>query len=306
MLENELWETLYFENRKGEKQYVISNLGRIASHSPDFSSMRLLSLSSSNGKPPRVKIAFKDGVKGFYVHKLVANHFLDKPKEATQLIHLDGNVLNNASANLKWVNDNEAMRRKKNVSHHLSFFYNEKYKLMDIQTAKRKYAITNYGRLISFAETIEDGYIINASSHADGYRIWRYKTDGKYFHHLIHRLVAAYFLPKPSPLHDFVIHLDHSKTNNYVSNLKWVTKEEQTRFGLESEASKASREHLRNRSQKTGKGHKLTEGRVRMIKRILNNPARKTRYKILAKRFGISEMQLYRIKSGENWGWVEI
>jgi hypothetical protein len=28
--------------------------------------------------------------------------------------------------------------------------------------------------------------------------------------------------------------------------------------------------------------------------------------KMLAKQFGISEMQLYRIKSGENWGHVKI
>jgi hypothetical protein len=26
--------------------------------------------------------------------------------------------------------------------------------------------------------------------------------------------------------------------------------------------------------------------------------------KMIAKQFGVSEMQLYRIKSGENWGWV--
>ena len=28
--------------------------------------------------------------------------------------------------------------------------------------------------------------------------------------------------------------------------------------------------------------------------------------RIIAKQFGISEMQLYRIKSGENWGHVKI
>jgi DNA-binding Xre family transcriptional regulator len=42
------------------------------------------------------------------------------------------------------------------------------------------------------------------------------------------------------------------------------------------------------------------------IKKILANPNRKTRMKIIARRFGISEMQLYRIKSGKNWGHVTI
>ena len=33
--------------------------------------------------------------------------------------------------------------------------------------------------------------------------------------------------------------------------------------------------------------------------------SRKTRLKIIAKRFGVSEMQLHRIKTGENWGHVK-
>jgi hypothetical protein len=43
-----------------------------------------------------------------------------------------------------------------------------------------------------------------------------------------------------------------------------------------------------------------------MIKRKLSDPKRKTRMKMIAKQFGISEMQLYRIKTGENWGHVTI
>ena len=43
-----------------------------------------------------------------------------------------------------------------------------------------------------------------------------------------------------------------------------------------------------------------------MIKKKIFDPQRKTRMKIIAKRFGISEMQLYRIKSGENWSSVQL
>jgi hypothetical protein len=42
------------------------------------------------------------------------------------------------------------------------------------------------------------------------------------------------------------------------------------------------------------------------LKRKIFDPKRKSRLKIIAKQFGISEMQLYRIKSGENWGHVKI
>jgi len=49
---------------------------------------------------------------------------------------------------------------------------------------------------------------------------------------------------------------------------------------------------------------KLTETKVKLIKRKIFDPNRRTRMKMIAKQFGISEMQLYRIKSGENWGSV--
>ena len=47
-------------------------------------------------------------------------------------------------------------------------------------------------------------------------------------------------------------------------------------------------------------GHKLTGVKVKIIKRKLFDTNRKTRMKMLAKLYGTSEMQLYRIKSGEN------
>jgi len=42
---------------------------------------------------------------------------------------------------------------------------------------------------------------------------------------------------------------------------------------------------------------------VRLIRKKINEG--KTRMKMIAKQFKISEMQLYRIKVGENWGWVK-
>jgi hypothetical protein len=49
----------------------------------------------------------------------------------------------------------------------------------------------------------------------------------------------------------------------------------------------------------------LFEGNtVRRLKKKLLDPNRKTRYKILVMQFGVSEMQLHRIKTGENWGHI--
>jgi predicted DNA binding protein len=51
---------------------------------------------------------------------------------------------------------------------------------------------------------------------------------------------------------------------------------------------------------------KLTYAQAVILKKKLLDPNRKTRIKVLAKQFGVSEMQLYRIKSGENWGDIKV
>jgi hypothetical protein len=50
----------------------------------------------------------------------------------------------------------------------------------------------------------------------------------------------------------------------------------------------------------------LSYAQAVVLKKKLLDPNRKTRIRILAKQFGVSEMQLYRIKSGENWGDIEV
>jgi predicted DNA binding protein len=49
-------------------------------------------------------------------------------------------------------------------------------------------------------------------------------------------------------------------------------------------------------------GLKLTSTQVKSIKDAINNPKRKLTYKQMAEKYGVSEMTLYRIRSGENWG----
>src|SRR5690606_11967669 len=122
------------------------------------------------------------------------------------------------------------------------------------------------------------------------------KVGGKNINYYIHRLVAEQFCRKPSPRHNFVIHLDHKKENNLASNLRWVT------HATQIEHAKKDPAFLAQLTPYQGK--KLNADRVKVIKRKLASG--RTRMKILAKQFGISEMQLYRIKSGENWSHVNI
>jgi DNA-directed RNA polymerase specialized sigma subunit len=81
--------------------------------------------------------------------------------------------------------------------------------------------------------------------------------------------------------------------------LQWATKEEMEKHQQKSPAVIAYRSL--NRKQ----GHKLTDTIVKKIKQMVSDKKRKMTLKEIAAHFEISEMQLYRIKSGENWGHVK-
>jgi predicted transcriptional regulator len=69
----------------------------------------------------------------------------------------------------------------------------------------------------------------------------------------------------------------------------------------QSPASKAGHESAREKNMKRN-GHVLRENDVILLKRRLLS--KKTRVKILAKRFNVSETTIYRIARNENWGHV--
>lgn len=161
----------------------------------------------------------------------------------------------------------------------------------------QRYAISNFGRVVAFWETHDNGYFLRYS-YIKNYPGIQLRKNGSSKGFLVHRLVAEHFCEKPSGSHKFVIHLDHKKENNYYRNLKWATKAEKDVHMVKDPNYKQSKAEF------SGRGQKLTTERVKLIKKKLAEG--KTRMKILSKQFGISEMQLYRIKSGQNWAHVKI
>lgn len=155
-----------------------------------------------------------------------------------------------------------------------------------------RYALTNYGRVISFGEKLEEGRVVN-HGFIRGYPAmsFRLKKD-KRKTFLVHRVMGEHFLRRPTKQHKFIIHLNNKKTDNHYQNLKWVTKEDKDK-------------HMLKYRQETESGnYKLTAARVMLIKKKLLNG--KTRLRIIAKQFGVSDMQIHRIKTGENWGYIKI
>ncbi len=64
---------------------------------------------------------------------------------------------------------------------------------------------------------------INIKEH--GYSYVTISKNNKSKSHLLHRMVAETFIPNPDNK-PFVNHIDGNKQNNCISNLEWVTKQE--------------------------------------------------------------------------------
>jgi NUMOD4 motif len=163
---------------------------------------------------------------------------------------------------------------------------------------RNRYAVSNRGRLASYKMNLpEDGKLLNGSL-TTGYRTLNLHRPGEKGTLYLHREIAKLFLKKPSRNHRYVIHLNHKKQDNNTRNLRWVTAEEMTAHQQKSPGKIAYRKIQAKRTI----GMKLTATQVKQIKKIIGNPKRTITMKKLAARYKISEMTLYRIKSGENWG----
>lgn len=163
---------------------------------------------------------------------------------------------------------------------------------------RKHYALSSHGRVASYSEDIiQDGKLLNGSL-TTGYKTLNLHRPGNNGTLYIHREIAKLFLKKPSPKHKYVVHTNHNKTDNSLKNLKWATLEEMIDHQQKSPAKVAYKKVQANRSV----GLKLTAGQVKTIKTTLGSKSRKLTIKQLADKYGVSEMTMYRIKSGENWG----
>ena len=183
--------------------------------------------------------------------------------------------------------ENKTKRKLKQIE-------NEEWKA--IPKTKKKYHISNIGRLKSYVLNKTDGQIVHGSL-TSGYKRVGIKINNQPKRFLIHQLVAEAFIPKPSRHHTHIIHLDSNKKNNQVNNLAWVTKEE---------LHKRMYQHFVNfRNNHQGKiitNSNLKEKDVKVLKTMINKGV--PQYKI-AQMFCISATQVKRITRGENWGHVK-
>jgi hypothetical protein len=164
----------------------------------------------------------------------------------------------------------------------------------EVPFADFKYEVSSYGRVRSYCQNAE-GKILNPSQ-IGGFKVVSLKSLNKSKHYLVHKLVAEMFVEKESSDQTVVIHLDWNKANNHYSNLQWATK---------AESYKRMHKRLQEERKKKGKVvtySKLKKEEVALIKSMLD---RGVKQKLIAKMFCVSEMQITRIKRGENWKEIE-
>ena len=89
------------------------------------------------------------------------------------------------------------------------------------------YMISSLGRVKSLKFGREK--IMKPRKDKDGYLIVNLHKDGKMETYRVHRLVVNAFIPNPKNLPE-VNHINEIKSDNRVSNLEWITSQNNTRY----------------------------------------------------------------------------
>ena len=96
------------------------------------------------------------------------------------------------------------------------------------QSILENYEVSNLGRI----KNKKTNHIIIPEKEEKGYQRLSIRVNGKKKHYAIHRLVAIAFIPNPlnKPQVD---HIDNDNSNNKVSNLRWCSNEENSKWRWE-------------------------------------------------------------------------
>ena len=103
MMQKEIWRPI-----KGyEGLYEISNLGKIKSNFRQGSTTDFLKISNNGNGYMMVRLCKNGKAKKYYLHRLLAQTFIDNPEDKPQVNHINENRSDNRLENLEWVTQKE-------------------------------------------------------------------------------------------------------------------------------------------------------------------------------------------------------
>lgn len=116
--------------------YKISNLGNIL----NIKTNKLLTVNYERLKKTNVRarpgLSNNGIVKQFYLHRLVAEHFIDNPNNLPEVNHIDGDFYNNKVSNLEWISKIDNMKHA--VNNNLINHWKRTISVIDKNTKEKK------------------------------------------------------------------------------------------------------------------------------------------------------------------------
>ncbi len=283
---------------ESEGRYSVSDLGRIRREAYSYyANKRFMShpeeilKSPSVGTYHRIQFTVNGKHHALLAHRLVAAAFIPNPENKPIVNHKDLDKSNNRASNLEWVtpsenikhcadNRTEYKRSKETGPLEMIPLEGEEFR----QFEDLPLFVSSYGRFYGKYRSYMT--FLNTSVGETGYQRIYITVGGKHLMFASHRLVASIFIENPDGL-PVVNHIDGDKLNNRADNLEWCSYAHNTRHAFDS--------GLRN---KVGEKHHACKHSDETIALAVSLLASGVSYAKTSKATGISEAQIYRIKSG--------
>lgn len=212
-----------------ETHYQIDNNGTV--YNTQTQKELIGSIYNTGYKMVRLTVNGKS--KGYAVHRLVAQTFLDNSENLPVVNHKDGDKTNNKVENLEWVTQSQNRRHAiKQLKTGLAHGIRKKVDISEKDSFWKRYKNTNY--LVS-----KDGQVYNTktrillkqTSNQSGYIRYTLRIDNKNCSKQAHILVLETWTDQD--LTGKVInHKDGNKSNNNIINLQVVSKSENAKHAI--------------------------------------------------------------------------